>query len=132
MDDKGLTNYGGLLQFSEDDALLAAGVAGDVLVLDRQRETLLRLAGRAERNPVPHVWCVAGSRQAGQVAAGHRDGTVCVWSLAGGQLVAQRRLASGIIGGIAFAGLRERAAGRLLKTYAQRSTLSFSSRSAIR
>lgn len=118
MDDKGLTNYGGLLQFSEDDALLAAGVAGDVLVLNRQGEMLLRLEGRAERNHVPHVWCVAISRQAGQVAAGHRDGTVCVWSLADGQLLAQRRLDTGTIGGIAFAGLRERAARRLLKTRA--------------
>ena len=116
MDDKGLTNYGGLLQFTEDDALLAAaGAAGEVLVLNRRGETLLRLSGRAERNHVPHVWCVAISRQAGQLAAGHRDGTVCVWSLADGQLVAQRRLTSGIIGGIAFAGLRERAARRLLK-----------------
>lgn len=118
MDDKGLTNYGGLLQFSEDDALLAAGVAGDVLVLNRQGEMLLRLAGRAERNHIPHVWCVAISRQAGQVAAGHRDGTVCVWSIPDGRLIAQRRLASGIIRGIAFAGLRERPARRLLKTHA--------------
>jgi WD domain, G-beta repeat len=118
MDDKGLTNYGGLLQFSEDDALLAAGVAGDVLVLNRQGKTLLRLAGRAERNHVPHVWCVAISRQAGQVAAGHRDGTVCVWSLTDGRLVAQRQLASRIVGGIVFAGLRERAPRRLLKARA--------------
>jgi WD40 repeat protein len=116
MDDKGLTNYGGLLQFSEDDALLAAGVAGDVLVLDRQGEILLRLAGKAERNRVLHVWCVAISRRAGQVAAGHRDGTVCVWSLAGGQLLAQRRFASGTIGGMAFAGHRERVVRRLLKS----------------
>ena len=85
-----IADQAGLLQFTEDDAFLAAALGTEVLVLDPHGKVVSRLARKHDRDRPPKAGSVAISRQAGMVAAGYSDGTMCVWSLDEGTLIAQR------------------------------------------
>jgi WD40 repeat protein len=98
-----IADHAGLLQFTEDDTFLAAALGTEVLVLDPRGKVVSRLTRRRDRDRPPKAGSVAISRQAGMVAAGYSDGTICVWSLDEGKLTAQRSLTQCGIDGLAFA-----------------------------
>ena len=79
--------HGSLLQFSEDDRLLVAGIGDNVCVYDLQNGSLISvLAIPAEKESsgrffYPHARSVSVSTEAGVVAAGDNSGWVSTWSL---------------------------------------------------
>jgi WD40 repeat protein len=95
-----------LLQISEDSKFVACAAGYEAVILNIRGDEVTGLRQKLSAKSQPaRSWSVAISAEAGLVAAGYDDGTVSVWSLDSGQLLAQRRLGDDIIYGVTFAGL---------------------------
>ena len=106
-----IPNNGGLLHFSEDDALLAAARGAEVVIMDRLGMTKLRMSRSPSRNGQARVQSVAISDRAGLVAAGYSDDALCVWSLTNCQHTAQREITDSKIEGVSIGILSEETTG---------------------
>src|SRR3954454_4397280 len=89
--------HGSLLQFSEDDRLLVAGMGDKVCLYDARNGSLLSaLAIPAEKESSGrlfylHARSVSVSVEAGTVAAGDNSGWISMWSLADGRMLSHVR-----------------------------------------